>query len=589
MRNRPVSLACLHIFLLLASICAIFFMVHVSYAAEINVPDPYPTIKEAIDAAADGDTINVSRRSGESQSVYYERLVIDKELILVGESRETIIIDGNGTGTVIRVQADNVEIRRFTVRNGGRKYSGIRANGYSYLTLASNTIKTNKYGVALLNSYYNTVEQNLLFNNSAAGISLSDSIGNNVSDNNVSESAYGIKLSITNTTFVSGNTVSDNSYGIYIEYSRNNTVDNNVLQRNMVEGILPAYSSDITVKNNNVCESAYGIQLYESNEVTVLGNTVTENGYSIYLLGSSLSNTIENNTITNSDWGVTLYNSSGNTLRGNTISQNTYGIKPTQNSNNNLIYHNNLIDNTEQAVWNPYCTNTWHNGYPSGGNHWSDYTGTDEKNGPNQDQPGSDGIGDTPYSIDPNNRDRYPLMTPWGFFHDVAIINVAVSATKAYVGETVNITVTAENQGTYTETFNVTARYENTTLAILGTVGTQEVTDLAPAENIILTFSWNTTDVQPCVNYTIKAEASTVPNESDTTDNLYIDGTVKVKIPGDVNGDGVVDIYDLSIVSVAYGTFEGQPGYDPDADINKDGLVDGRDLATVTVNYGNTC
>ncbi|MCK4424830.1 hypothetical protein KAU93_04015, partial [Candidatus Bathyarchaeota archaeon] len=133
------------------------------------------------------------------------------------------------------------------------------------------------------------------------------------------------------------------------------------------------------------------------------------------------------------------------------------------------------------------------------------------------------------------------------------------------------------------------ARYENTTLAILGTVGTQEVTDLAPAENIILTFSWNTTDVQPCVNYTIKAEASTDPNETDTSNNTFTDGTVKVKIPGDVNGDGVVDIYDLSIVSVAYGTFEGQPGYDPDADINKDGLVDGRDLATVTINYGNTC
>jgi hypothetical protein len=58
--------------------------------------------------------------------------------------------------------------------------------------------------------------------------------------------------------------------------------------------------------------------------------------------------------------------------------------------------------------------NVWDDGYPSGGNYWSDYTGADVKSGPNQDLPGSDGIGDTPYIIDANNTDRYPLMNPYG-------------------------------------------------------------------------------------------------------------------------------------------------------------------------------
>jgi hypothetical protein len=61
-----------------------------------------------------------------------------------------------------------------------------------------------------------------------------------------------------------------------------------------------------------------------------------------------------------------------------------------------------------------YATNTWDNGYPSGGNYWSDYTGSDAKSGPNQDQSGSDGIGDTPRVIDFYNKDNYPLMEPWG-------------------------------------------------------------------------------------------------------------------------------------------------------------------------------
>jgi hypothetical protein len=58
--------------------------------------------------------------------------------------------------------------------------------------------------------------------------------------------------------------------------------------------------------------------------------------------------------------------------------------------------------------------NVWDDGYPSGGNHWSDYVSVDVKNGIGQDLPGSDGIGDTPYTIDADNVDRYPLMNPYG-------------------------------------------------------------------------------------------------------------------------------------------------------------------------------
>ncbi|MCK4474688.1 carboxypeptidase regulatory-like domain-containing protein, partial [Candidatus Bathyarchaeota archaeon] len=65
-------------------------------------------------------------------------------------------------------------------------------------------------------------------------------------------------------------------------------------------------------------------------------------------------------------------------------------------------------------------------------------------------------------------------------------------------------------------------------------------------------------------------------------------GAVFRTLQGDVNGDGVVDVFDLSIVGCAYGYFEGEPGYNADADLNEDGLVDGRDLAMVTINWGKT-
>jgi parallel beta-helix repeat protein len=83
-------------------------------------------------------------------------------------------------------------------------------------------------------------------------------------------------------------------------------------------------------------------------------------------------------------------------------------------SSNNIIYHNNFIDNTKQVyILESGYGNLWDAGYPSGGNYWSDYTGIDEYSGSGQNETGSDGIGDTPYVIDENNQDNYPLMNPW--------------------------------------------------------------------------------------------------------------------------------------------------------------------------------
>ena len=85
---------------------------------------------------------------------------------------------------------------------------------------------------------------------------------------------------------------------------------------------------------------------------------------------------------------------------------------------NNRIYYNNFINNGDengQAYEMGGPLNHWNDGYPSGGNYWSDYSGLDNFSGPNQDIPGSDGIGDTPYDIPVGqNKDRYPLMEPYG-------------------------------------------------------------------------------------------------------------------------------------------------------------------------------
>lgn len=104
--------------------------------------------------------------------------------------------------------------------------------------------------------------------------------------------------------------------------------------------------------------------------------------------------------------------------------------------------------------------------------------------------------------------------------HDVAVTSVTPSLTEVTAGEIVAIMVVVENQGTETETFDVTA-YGS------AVIGTQKVTNLTAGSSQNLTFNWNTSTVNPGT-YTIKAVASTVTGENDTVDNTYFNGTVTI-------------------------------------------------------------
>jgi hypothetical protein len=166
---------------------------------------------------------------------------------------------------------------------------------------------------------------------------------------------------------------------------------------------------------------------------------------------------------------------------------------------------------------------------------------------------------------------------------DVAVTNVTPLRTQAYQDWLVYINITVRNEGNLTETFNVTLYYDS------NIIQTATVTDLAPDEEITLTIPWFTTGVTACHNYTIRGEAERVPYELDTADNIYTDGTIKIKIMGDANGDGVVDVRDLSIIGRAFGAHPGHPRWDPEADLNLDNVIDIRDISKASRNFGKRC
>jgi hypothetical protein len=176
--------------------------------------------------------------------------------------------------------------------------------------------------------------------------------------------------------------------------------------------------------------------------------------------------------------------------------------------------------------------------------------------------------------------------------HDVAITNVSLARTWVYQGLPVNMNVTAKNLGNVSESFNVSA-YMDTDL-----VGTAPVTDLASNAEITLTFTWNTTLATPCHNYTAQGEASLVPYEYNTTNNVYVDGILTVRLLGDIDGDGKVDGKDLGLVGAAFASYgpdfwypgsPPSPRWDPNADVNGDNKVDGKDLGIVASRFGASC
>jgi hypothetical protein len=138
--------------------------------------------------------------------------------------------------------------------------------------------------------------------------------------------------------------------------------------------------------------------------------------------------------------------------------------------------------------------NTWNDVYPLGGNFWSDYTGVDLYSGPYQNETGSDGLGDTPYIINADNVDNYPLMNPYG----------------APPLQTYNLTITTTVGGTTEPSVGIHSYTANLTVQVR----------VIPEGNYLFDYweldSVNIGPANPCTvlmdkNHTLKAVFSPIP------------------------------------------------------------------------------
>jgi len=594
----------------------------------------YEKIQEAINApeTQNGHTIVIGA------GTYYENVVVNKTISLFGENREKTVIDGKGAGNSISVIANGVLISELTATNCGDSYPnsgiflnmvedaivtccnvsynrghgifimwgtnnsllnnvieynvqpGIRVDGTAaHALIANNTIENNQPdGIFLYSAYHVLIEKNTILNNKQCGItpqggSTNITIRHNFVLNNgwhgiffVGSTASLIEANIlaknglsglgfvgsSDHNSISGNTVEGNSRGISFYESSNNSIIHNNFWNNasqvdtynsvnswdsgypsggnywsdytgidvngdgigdspyVIDGdnqdnypfmnripyecgtihirgdgnvdppeapiwregdlytLMVNIISDadgIVIERNNMMldgagytlqgpENGTGINLSGTNNVTIKNTHIKDFVTGIEVSFSNYNSISGNNITANNEYGIVLVFSSSNSISGNNITNSGYGIL-LGSSSSNSIFHNNFINNAQQA-YSIDSVNVWDDGYPSGGNYWSDYTSTDADH---------DGIGDTPYVIDGLNQDNYPLMQPF----------------------------------------------------------------------------------------------------------------TKIQIPGDINHDGIVDIFDIVIVALEFG-HPPPPIVDLRADVNKDGLVDIFDIVVVALHFGET-
>ena len=370
--------------------------------------------------------------------------------------RGNIIIDGAG----------------YTVEGTGSwDYKGIGLEAQNNVTITNISINGFYYGIWLQDSSNNNLFGNNITDNNSYGIYLQDSSKNMLRNNNMTDNrdnfwVGGFSLLDYVNDVDSSNTV--NAQPLYYWVNRTDetipldagyvalinctriAVQNLNLEGNG-DGILLAYTTDSKITKNNLTDACGIYVWYSSDFNNISGNNVKDSVYGIYLYGSSNHNWISDNNIKNSSYGLWLLASYQNSIIGNNITTNTrFGIRLEYSMGNN-IYHNNFIDNVIQVSTDSSgYANVWDDGYPSGGNYWSDYNGTDHNQGSGQNISGSDGIGDTEYSIDVDNMDHYPLMGILSDFnatsehHIQTICNSSISSFQSD-GTSIIFNVTGEN------------------------------------------------------------------------------------------------------------------------------------------------
>jgi len=281
----------------------------------------------------------------------------------------------------------------------GNDQFGVDAYDVWGVTVTDNRFEGNWGGSAIWMGFDLDVARNIANNQSGYGFDFIGAHNVTVEDNQATNTLIGVLFSgilgdpllQNENVTVRRNQLSGNWEGMLLNSMVSPQVSDNVMRGNLNPALIVELT-DGGLFTGNVVEGTQwdGVHLYQANRTTWLRNN---------LAGAV-------------NFGLHALDSHDGTLVENRIAGNGVGVA-LEGSTGWLVHHNLFESNALQAQDDLGAVNTWDDGYPSGGNWWSDYGGVDQCSGPLQNIcPNPDSIGDTPYVIDPDSRDRYPLWTP---------------------------------------------------------------------------------------------------------------------------------------------------------------------------------
>jgi len=335
-------------------------------------------------------------------------------------------------------------------------------------------------------------------------------------------------------------TSNTNIVGIEFGSSNKNSIENCTIENNQFEGIRVDYGVSNAVTNCVISNNQIGILFAGADNNVVAGCVLKNSSDCGVYFALSDNNVVKGCVIENNNDGIRLRRNSENNLIVNNIVLNNFsGIL--LDSDHNHVFHNHFKCNTVQA-WSRTMTNRWDNGYPSGGNYWSDYAGADKYQGENQDIPGGDGIGDSPYPI--------PTFWEWPVYdyYPLVVREVDVQISPTYQdclhGATVTYTVTVTNTGNLDDNYLLTVS-DDADWAL--TLSANLLEDMIPGENRAVTLTVTIPEnVAQCTEDNIIATATSAENaEVSDSDSCVAHAVSKAEF-------SLVTLYEVNLDAYIY-------------------------------------